>query len=71
MYIVNHNWCPLKVHFRANVIAYRFIFARKWTIDGHQFYTMSHNLCDIVYISAIITLCKRRDQCNKSDQFKQ
>ena len=33
-----YNWCPSKVHFRANVIAYLLTLARKWTFDGHQLY---------------------------------
>ena len=33
-----YNWCSSKVHFRANVIAYRFTLARKCTFDGHQLY---------------------------------
>ena len=33
-----YNLCTIKVHFWANVIAYLFTFARKWTFDRHQLY---------------------------------
>ena len=33
-----YSCCPFKVHFRANVMAYLFRLARKWTFDGHRLY---------------------------------
>ena len=42
-----YNWCASKIHFRANVIAYLFTLARKWTFHGHQLCGVSHIKCNI------------------------
>ena len=35
---LQYNWCPSKVHFRANVKRCGITLARKWTFDGHKLY---------------------------------